>query len=91
MPPPRRSLRTRSGRADEVTAEQVHDALDADPIYYFRHVDVHARSGVVTLSGYVWDTHAIYRAQKIAARVPGVTRVIDQMELEREWAAASAR
>ena len=78
-------------RTDAVTAEQVYAALNADPIYYFRHVDVNVRDGVATLSGYVWDPQAIYRAQKIAARVPGVTRVVDQMELEREGAAASVR
>jgi osmotically-inducible protein OsmY len=35
------------------------------------------------LSGYIWDTDALYKAQRIAAAVPGVTRVVDQMELER--------
>jgi hypothetical protein len=69
---------------DVVTAEQVYAALNADPIYYFRHVDVDVENGVVTLSGYVWDTPALYHAQRIAAHVPGVTRVVDQMELERE-------
>jgi osmotically-inducible protein OsmY len=73
-------------RTDAVTAEQVYAVLNADPIYYFRHVDVNVRDGVATLSGYVWDQPAIYHAQKITARVPGVTRVVDQMELEREGA-----
>ena len=77
-------------RTDAVTAEQVYAVLNADPIYYFRHVDVNVRNGVVTLSGYIWDPQAIYRAQKIAARVPGVTRVVDQMQLEREGAAAAS-
>lgn len=77
-------------QTDAVTAEQVYAVLNADPIYYFRHVDVSVYDGVVTLSGYVWELQAIYRAQKIAARVPGVTRVVDQMELEREGASPSA-
>jgi osmotically-inducible protein OsmY len=51
--------------------------------YERRHVDVNVRDGVATLSGYIWDPQAIYHAQKIAARVPNVTRVVDQMELER--------
>ena len=71
-------------RTDAVTAEQLYAVLNADPIYYFRHVDVDVENGVVTLSGYVWDTPALYHAQRIAAHVPGVTRVVDQMELERE-------
>ena len=78
-------------RTDAVTAEQVYAALNADPIYYFRHVDVNVRDGVVTLSGYIWDPQSIYHAQKVVARVPGVTRVVDQMVLERDGAAASGR
>ena len=70
--------------ADEATAERVYAALNADPIYFFRHVDVRVDRGVTQLSGYVWDVDAIYRARRIAAGVPGVTRVLDQMELERE-------
>jgi len=78
-------------RSDAVTAEEVYAVLNADPIYYFRHVDVDVRDGVATLSGYVRDPQAIYRAQKIAERVLGVTRVVDQMELVREGAAATGR
>ena len=69
---------------DGVIQERVYDALNIDPTYYFRHVDVQVQHGVVTLSGYVWSTPSIYRAEKIASGVPGVTRVIDRMELERD-------
>jgi osmotically-inducible protein OsmY len=72
-----------SERTGVVTAQQVYDALNGDPMYFFRHVDVHVQGGVVTLSGYVWSTQAIYRAEKIAGGIPGVIRVVDQMELER--------
>lgn len=71
-------------RADEVTAEQVYTALNADPIYLFRHVDVRVDAGVTDLSGYVWSADAIYRAKQIARAVPGVTRVVtNNLELER--------
>jgi osmotically-inducible protein OsmY len=69
--------------ADEVAAERVYAALNADPIYYFRHVDVRVDGGVAQLSGYIWDIDAIYRAKQIATGVPGVRRVVNQMELER--------
>jgi osmotically-inducible protein OsmY len=69
---------------DGPTAEQVYEALNADPTDYFRHVDVQVRHGVVTLSGYVWSTPALYRAEKITTGIPGVTRVVDQLELERD-------
>ena len=69
-------------QADRVTTEQVYDALAADPINYFRHVDVSVRDGVATLSGYVWEPQEIYHARELTARVPGVVRVVNQMELE---------
>jgi osmotically-inducible protein OsmY len=71
-------------RADAATAERVYAALDQDPNFFFRHVDVDVESGVVCLSGYVWSTEALFRAQDIARAVPGVVGVKDQMELERE-------
>jgi osmotically-inducible protein OsmY len=75
-------------RAQDAT--QIYDALNADPMYYFRHVNVQVQDGVVTLGGYVWSTPAIYRAEKIAAGMPGVTHVVDQMELERNGIAPHA-
>ncbi len=70
--------------ADEALANQVYSALNADPTYFYRHVTVHADRGVVSLSGYVWSTPAIYHARQLASRVPGVTLVhTNQLELER--------
>jgi osmotically-inducible protein OsmY len=75
---------------DAATAQQVYAALNADPTYFYRHVDVHVEHGIVTLGGYVWSTPALYHAKEIAAEVPGVTRVIDEMELERDGVAPHA-
>ena len=61
----------------------MYAALNADPSYFFRHVDVRVDSGVVQLGGYIWSSEALYRAKQIAARVPGVTLVVNDMELER--------
>jgi osmotically-inducible protein OsmY len=78
------SARYEQGATDEVLAGAVYSALNADPMYYFRHVDVTVDSGVAHLSGYVWSTDAIYRARHIASQTPGVTRVVsNQLELER--------
>lgn len=71
-------------RADSATAERIDAALDANPIYYFRDVDVSVDHGVALLTGYVWTTDALYHAEQIARRVPGVTQVRSQMELERQ-------
>ena len=69
---------------EEAVASHISAELNADPVYYFRHVNVSVDEGVATLSGYVWDTQAIYRARKIASEVPGITRVVSsELRLER--------
>lgn len=76
-------------QADEATAQRIYAALDADPTYFYRHVDVRVDDGVAELRGYIWGTQALYRAKTIAAGVPGVRRVVNNMELEREGARGS--
>ena len=36
--------------ADEATADRVYAALNADPLYYYRHVDVRVDDGVAQLN-----------------------------------------
>ena len=70
--------------AEEALANHIYRVLNADPIYYFRHVDVKVHDGVADLSGYVWSTDAIYRARKLTSQVSGVTSVVTtQLQLER--------
>jgi hypothetical protein len=70
--------------SDELLANAIYAKLNANPTYYFRHVDVRLENGVAHLSGYVWSTDALYAARNIARSVPGVTRVVtSQLELER--------
>ena len=61
--------------SDEGLTKAVSSALDADPNYYFRHVNVRVQNGVAKLSGYVDSSGAIYRARSIAGKVPGISRV----------------
>ena len=78
------SMRSELGATDEILANTVYSELNADPTYYFRHVDVRVDNGVAHLSGYVWSADAIYQARKIARNVPGITAVsTGQVELER--------
>ena len=78
------SMRSELGATDEILANIVYSELNADPIYYFRHVDVRVDNGVADLSGFVWSADAIYQARKIAMNVPGVTGVrTNQLQLER--------
>jgi hypothetical protein len=70
--------------ADEALATSVYLALNDDPVYFYRHVEVTVDDGVASLSGYVWSADAIYRARQITRNVPGVTRVVtNHLELER--------
>lgn len=73
-----------SAKYDDLVASAVYSALNTDPTYYFRHVDVHVVNGVADLSGYVWSADALYRARTIASKTPGVTGVVtSQLQLER--------
>jgi osmotically-inducible protein OsmY len=38
---------------------------------------------VVRLSGYVWDPPDLVEAKRVAALVPGVSQVVNELELER--------
>jgi osmotically-inducible protein OsmY len=74
-----------TGASEVAVANSVYAALNADPNYFYRHVNVRVEDGVAALSGYVWSTEAIYHARQVARSVPGVTRVVTSgLELERE-------
>ncbi len=73
----------RESQADHALADRIYIALNADPVYYYRHVDVRVDDGVAELSGYIWSVDALNRAKQITAGVPGVDRVVDRLELER--------
>lgn len=84
VPSAAESMRTELGATDEILTNSVYTELNANPTYYFRHVDVRVDNGVADLSGYVWSTDAIYAARKIASNIPGVTSVrTSQLQLER--------
>jgi BON domain len=81
---PAPSLADAASATDAALANRVYLALNADPWFYFRHVDVHVEDGVADLSGYVWSADALYQARLIAAGVPGVRRVLtNRLDLER--------
>lgn len=71
--------------ARDLLANAVYSRLNADRVYYFRHVDVSVDPrGVAHLSGYVWSPDAIYAARRAARSVPGITGVESTgLELER--------
>jgi len=77
--------------ADAAAAAQVESALDADPRIYARHIDVAVNRGVAHLGGYVWSDDEFLFAKNDAASVPGVTTVVNQMELMRGGISGTSR
>ena len=69
--------------ADKAMAEQVEAALNADRALFAKHIVAHADNGVVRLTGYVWESSDFEEATYIASNVPGVTRVVNDLELNR--------
>jgi osmotically-inducible protein OsmY len=70
-------------QADHEIAGRVQAALDADKQLYARHIVVQADNGVVHLSGYVWDPPELLEAKRVAQLVPGVSQVVNDLELQR--------
>ena len=67
---------------DAEVQEQVETALHSDPFFYDEHVSVTINNGVVTLHGIVFDDWDLRAAMRIAKRMPGVKRVIDDLEIK---------
>ena len=77
-----RDPRTEEQRAaDRAVETQVHAALRADADLYAAHIDVQARQGVVRLTGWVVSADESKLAERDSQSVPGVQRVVDQLEL----------
>jgi osmotically-inducible protein OsmY len=68
--------------ADKKIEFAVTQQLAEDPNIYARHIEVSVYRGVVTLSGFVTEADDLFEATRVAALVPGVTSVKDQMELQ---------
>ncbi len=88
------SLPPRTGAervADAAKAAQVQAALDSDSRIYARHIDVSVDRDVVHLGGYVWSDSDFRFAKNDAASVPGITTVVNQMELMRGGMSGSSR
>jgi osmotically-inducible protein OsmY len=84
--------RTEAERAaDAAAAARVEATLDADPKIFARHIDVTVIRGVVHLGGYVWSDYDFLIARNDAASVPGVTTVVNQMELMRGGISGTSR
>jgi hypothetical protein len=68
--------------ADEELKTEVQLALRDDAALMSEHLDVSIKNGVVTLSGLVFDDWDMRIARRVAKRIPGVKRVINDMEIK---------
>jgi osmotically-inducible protein OsmY len=69
-------------QSDMNAMKELYSRLRSDRDYYYPNVTIRVENGVAHLSGYVWNAQALYRAQDVASKVPGVTSVVDNLELE---------
>ena len=68
--------------ADEKLKKQVEEALHADAFFYDEHVTVMINNGIITLQGIVFDDWDQRRAVRISRKIPGVKRVINDLEIK---------
>jgi osmotically-inducible protein OsmY len=70
-----------SPRGDDDIAEAVRQALQADAGTTDLRIQVRVRSGVVMLRGQVETIDDTENAEEVAARVPGVVSVVEELEV----------
>jgi len=73
--------------ADQAMARRVTAALEADPMHLYIGLNVRVRAGVAYLSALTFDPAVRAAATETASRVPGVTKVVNEIEVS----AGSAR
>jgi osmotically-inducible protein OsmY len=66
---------------DEEVSQQVELALKLDPYVDDRHVTVTTKNGIVTIQGFVQDAWDLLALRRIAKRVAGVKKVVNDVEL----------
>lgn len=68
--------------ADEEVMNRVEAALRADAYFYDEHVVVTVKNGVATLHGIVFDDWDLRQAMRLARKIAGVKRVVDDLEIK---------
>jgi osmotically-inducible protein OsmY len=69
-------------QADKEIAQRVQAALDSDRQLYAKHIFVRSYNGVVELTGFVWDPPDLLEAETVAQTVPGVSKVVNDLDLQ---------
>jgi osmotically-inducible protein OsmY len=71
-------------QSDIRATKEFYSRLASDQVYYYPHVTIRVENGLAHLTGYVWNTDALYHAKEVASSVPGITAVVDNLQLERD-------
>ena len=64
--------------------QAVQSALDQATDLYGNHLDIRADNGEVRLSGIVTDDYQMVRAVRITAKVVGVKKVVNDIEIDND-------
>jgi osmotically-inducible protein OsmY len=72
---------TASREPDAVLVARVERAMQDDPYLYVNHVSVSAENGVVRLEGFVGDPFDMLQLVRLARRIAGKRRVINEIEV----------
>lgn len=67
---------------DEELTKRVAAVLHDDPYFYDEHVTVTVKNGVATLQGIVFDDWDLRQAIRLARRISGVKRVVNDLEIK---------
>jgi osmotically-inducible protein OsmY len=67
--------------SDGVLVAKVEQAMQNDPYLFVRHISVSADKGVVRLEGVVQDPFEMLQIVRMARRVAGKRRVINEIEV----------
>lgn len=62
-------------------AQRVEVALHDDPYLDDGHITITVKNGVATLRGMVWDDWDLRRAIRLASRISGVKRIVNELAI----------
>jgi osmotically-inducible protein OsmY len=68
--------------ADARLEREVESSLAADVYFNSEHVSVSVLNGIATLHGIVFDDWDLRNAIRISRRIPGVKRVVNDLEIK---------
>jgi osmotically-inducible protein OsmY len=68
-------------QADAATAARVYAALEADRLHFYIGLEVRVRYGEAYIGGLTFDASVRDEGTEIARNVPGVTKVVNRIEV----------